>query len=38
MIDRIDRRQFLRTAALTGSGLALGQALPDLISLHELGF
>ena len=28
MIDRIDRRQFFRAAALTGGGLALGQALP----------
>ena len=28
MIDRIDRRQFFRSAALTGGGLALGGALP----------
>ena len=28
MSDRIDRRQFFRSAALTGGGLALGQALP----------
>ena len=28
MIDRIDRRQFFRSAAVTGAGLALGQALP----------
>ena len=28
MTDRIDRRQFFRTAAFTGGGLALGAALP----------
>ncbi len=28
MIDRIDRRQFFRAAAMTGGGLALGVALP----------
>ena len=28
MIDRIDRRQFFRAAAMTGGGLALGGALP----------